>query len=117
LAAALPAGTGPGSPLALAAVAGLLVLTAALAQALSFAAALLRNATGERLVLGFRAKLFRHAQRLSLAYHDTRGAADSAYRIQWDAPCVQWIAVDGLIPLAAAGFTLLLMFAVVVRLD
>jgi ATP-binding cassette subfamily B protein len=117
LATVLPDGTPPGSAAALAAVAGLLVLIAVLAQLLNFGSTLLRSYTGEKLVLDFRARLFRHAQRLSLAYHDTRGAADSAYRIQWDAPCVQWVVVDGLIPLASAGLTLALMFAVVVRLD
>jgi ATP-binding cassette subfamily B protein len=117
LAMVLPDGTPPGSALALAAVAGLLVLIAVLTQLLNLVSTLLRTYTGEKLVLDFRARLFRHAQRLSLAYHDTRGAADSAYRIQWDAPCVQWVVVDGLIPLASAAFTLALMFAVVVRLD
>src|SRR5215470_16312914 len=38
---------------------------------------LLRAYTGERLVLGFRAKLFYQAQRLSVAYHDAKGAADA----------------------------------------
>jgi ATP-binding cassette subfamily B protein len=117
LAAVLPDGTERGSAAALALVAGLMVLLAVLTQVLSFASSLLRSYTGEKLVLDFRARLFRHAQRLSLAYHDTRGPADSAYRIQWDAPCVQWIVVDGLIPLASAALTLGLMFAVVLRLD
>src|SRR5262249_2237293 len=117
LAAVLPAGTAPDSALALGAVALLLFLIAVLTQVLNFAATLLRTYVGEKLVLGFRARLFRHSQRLSLAYHDARGAADSAYRIQWDAPCVQWVTVDGLIPLASAALTLALMFAVVLRLD
>jgi ATP-binding cassette subfamily B protein len=117
LAAILPEGTPPSSAIALAAIAGLLVLVAILTQLLNFVAVLLRSYTGEKLVLDFRARLFRHAQRLSLAYHDTRGTTDSAYRIQWDAPCVQWIVVDGLIPLASAALTLALMFAVVLRLD
>jgi ATP-binding cassette subfamily B protein len=113
----LPAGTAPDSALALGAVALLLFLIAVLTQVLNVAATLLRTYVGEKLVLGFRARLFRHAQRLSLSYHDARGAADSAYRIQWDAPCVQWVGVDALIPLAAAALTLALMFVVVVRLD
>src|SRR5215208_4022369 len=40
---------------------------------------LLRTYTGEKLVLAFRAKLFRHTQRLSLAYHDSKGSSDSTY--------------------------------------
>ena len=31
-------------------------------------------------MLDFRGELFRHVQRLSLAYHDRRGTADSTYR-------------------------------------
>ncbi len=38
-------------------------------------ASLLGTYTGEKLVRGFRAVLFRHAQRLSLAYHDTKGTS------------------------------------------
>ncbi len=45
--------------------------------------------TGERLVLDFRTRLFRHVQRLSLSYHDPSGTSDSTYRIQYDAPAVQ----------------------------
>ncbi|TMI59929.1 ABC transporter ATP-binding protein [Candidatus Bathyarchaeota archaeon] len=35
---------------------------------------------GNRMTLDVRARLFRQMQRLSIAYHDTMGAADSAYR-------------------------------------
>src|SRR5262245_34177889 len=38
--------------------------------------------TGEKLSLALRARLFAHAQRLSLSYHDSKGTADSIYRIQ-----------------------------------
>ena len=41
----------------------------------------LRTYTGEKLTLAFRNKLFRHVQRLSVSYHDTRGTTDSTYRI------------------------------------
>ena len=54
------------------------------------AAGCLQTYTGEKLVLGFRSQLFRHVQRLSLSYHDTKGTADSTYRIQYDAPS-QWL--------------------------
>src|SRR6185503_3865435 len=45
---------------------------------------LLYTLLGERLVLLFRTHLFSNVQRLSLAYHDTQGTADSLYRIQYD---------------------------------
>jgi ATP-binding cassette subfamily B protein len=69
--------------------------------------------TGERLALEFRAKLFRHAQRLSFAYHDRRGTADAIYRIQWDAAAIQWIAVYGVTPFISAALTLAGMFYVI----
>jgi len=42
-----------------------------------FATVLLWTYTGEKLVLAFRAQLFHHVQRLSLAYHDSKSTADS----------------------------------------
>ncbi|NIQ80376.1 MAG: ABC transporter ATP-binding protein, partial [Anaerolineae bacterium] len=71
----------------------------------------------ERLVLSFRARLFHYVQRLSLSYHDTKGASDSAYRIYYDAPCIQWIAVQGVMPFITAAFTLVGMIYVTARID
>src|SRR5262249_45254590 len=73
--------------------------------------------TGERLVLDFRAKLFRHVQRLSLSYHDIRGTAESTYRIHWDAACIPWVAVYGITPFLSAAVTLIGMFFVTAMLD
>jgi ATP-binding cassette subfamily B protein len=73
--------------------------------------------TGQKLLVGFRSKLFRHVQRLSLTYHDLRGTTDSTYRIQWDAPALQHVAVDGLVPLVTAGMTVLGMIAVTLAID
>lgn len=77
----------------------------------------LRTYAGEKLTLTFRTKLFRHVQRLSVSYHDTRGTTDSTYRIQYDAPAIQWIAIQGFIPFIAAGLTLAGMFYIIARLD
>ena len=38
-------------------------------------------------------------QRLSFAYHDSRGTADSIYRIQNDTYSFQWILLHALTPL------------------
>ncbi|HWP58458.1 MAG TPA: ABC transporter ATP-binding protein [Candidatus Acidoferrales bacterium] len=77
----------------------------------------LRVYTGEKLTLAFRAKLFRHVQRLSISYHDRRGSADATYRIQYDAPAIQWICVDGLIPFVVAALTFAAMISVIGWLD
>src|SRR5688572_32652449 len=77
----LPAGV-THSPGALLGVAVALVLAGALlGQLRDFASSLLGTYAGEKLLRGFRARLFRHVQRLSLSYHDRKGVSDSIYRI------------------------------------
>jgi ATP-binding cassette subfamily B protein len=98
-------------------VVGLLITITLLSRLVELGRSLLRTYTGERLVLEFRALLFRHVQRLSIAYHDSRGTADSLYRIQYDAPAIQWIAIDGVIPYLSAALTVAGMIYITVRLD
>ncbi|HXI71490.1 MAG TPA: ABC transporter ATP-binding protein [Verrucomicrobiae bacterium] len=117
LAWVFPAGTHRTDFIVLAVVAGTLVVIALLKQVLDLAFALLRSYTGEKLVLAFRAKLFRHTQGLSLSYHDTTGTADSTYRIQYDAPAIQWITIDAFIPLVSSLLTLVAMLVVMARID
>lgn len=71
---------------------------------------------GEKLSLDMRAALFRHAQRVSLAYHDRAGTTDSVYRIQYDAQSLQFV-VSGMIPLANAALTLSGMVIVTALID
>src|SRR3972149_3161480 len=78
---------------------------------------LLRTYSGEKLVLDFRGKLFRHLQRLSLAYSDMRGTPDSSYRVQYDAASIQYIAIDGIIPFITSAFTIISMVYVTARID
>jgi len=96
---------------------GLTVVIALLSGLQGLTSSLLRTYTGEKLTLTFRTKLFRHVQRLSLSYHDTKGTTDSTYRIQYDAPAIQWLAIDGIGPFVTAGFTLAGMIYVIARLD
>ena len=117
VAAVLPASARDSSTAILLFAAGLLVAVTMLVYLQAVASSILQTYTGEKLVLEFRARLFRHVQRLSLAYHDTKGTADSTYRIQYDSPSIQGIAIDGLIRLIAAGFTLLGMIYITARLD
>jgi ATP-binding cassette, subfamily B, bacterial len=95
----------------------LTMLVALLSGLQRVASMLLRTYTGEKLTLAFRNKLFRHVQRLSVSYHDTRGTTDSTYRIQYDAPAIQWMAVDGFIPFVAAGLTVAGMIYIIALLD
>jgi ATP-binding cassette subfamily B protein len=95
----------------------LVVIVALLTQLRGICGAILRTYAGEKLVIDFRTRLFRHAQRLSLAYHDSRGTSDSIYRIQYDALAIQWIAVDGVIPFVTSIVTLVGMIYVTALID
>jgi ATP-binding cassette, subfamily B, bacterial len=97
--------------------AGLLLTVTLLRYGQTLASWMLQTYTGERLLLDFRARLFRHVQHLSLSYHDAKGTADSLYRIQYDAPAIQHIMVNGIIPSIAAACTLVGMVCVTARLD
>jgi ATP-binding cassette, subfamily B, bacterial len=77
----------------------------------------LQTFVGEKLVWDFRAKLLNHVQRLPLSFHDRYGATDSVYRIQHDAPAVQYVVIQGLIPLCTSVFTLVGMIVVTIRID
>jgi len=96
---------------------GLLIGIRVLAQLQALAIELLGSYTGEKLVLRLRATLFRHVQRLSLSYHDVRGTSDSVYRIQYDAPAIRWIVIQGVTPLITAGLMLIGMIVVTTRID
>jgi ATP-binding cassette subfamily B protein len=93
------------------------VLLAFLRQLQQLSGSLLRAYTGEKLVLGFRSLLFRHVQRLSLAFHDNQGTADSIYRINRDASAIQHIAIDGVIPFITSSVTFTAMIYVTIRIN
>ncbi len=96
---------------------GLIVAVAVAGQIQGMADSWLRTWTGERLVLDFRARLLRHAVRLSFARCDARGTADSLYRIQHDAASLQSVAVDGIIPFITSAVTVGAMLYVSARID
>jgi ATP-binding cassette subfamily B protein len=77
----------------------------------------LQTYTGEKLVWDFRAHLLNHVQRLPLVFHDHYGATDSVYRIQHDAASIQYVTIQGLVPLVTSFFTLLGMILVTARMD
>ena len=77
----------------------------------------LQTYTGEKLVWDFRARLLNHVQRLPLGFHDHYGATDSVYRIQHDAPSIQYVTIQGVVPLLTALFTLVGMIIVTAKVD
>jgi ATP-binding cassette, subfamily B, bacterial len=96
---------------------GMLLVLAVLANLQGLASWWLQTYTGEKLVWDFRAELLNHVQRLPLAFHDRYGATDSVYRIQHDAPAIQYVAIQGIIPLLTAVFVLVGMIYVTARID
>jgi ATP-binding cassette subfamily B protein len=95
----------------------LLIAASLLSQLQSLLVSLTGTYTGEKIVLDFRARLFSHVQRLSFSYQDAKGSADSIYRIQTDAMALQYLTVEGLIPLVSATLTLIGMIWVTSQID
>ena len=91
----------------------LLVLVSVLTQVQSLAATYMRTYTGEKMALDFRSALFWHGQRLSMAYHDARGVANTLYRVQYDTMSLQNVTIDGIIPMVTAAITIVAMIWVI----
>ncbi|HEU5259145.1 MAG TPA: ABC transporter ATP-binding protein [Vicinamibacterales bacterium] len=73
--------------------------------------------TGQRIVYGLRARLLAHLQDLPLRHHILTRTADSVYRLDADAHCVDDLVIGGVFPLAAAVLNLGVMFVILVYLD
>ena len=95
----------------------LLIVIALLNCFQSLASWLLSTYTGEKLVHDFRGQLLFHAQRLSLSVHDRRGANDTAYRIQYDAPAIQNLFLQGVVPMLSSSATFVAMLVVTMRIS
>jgi ATP-binding cassette, subfamily B, bacterial len=113
----LPGDTTPSTITALIIAAGLVVVVGLFSEMQELAEDLLREYAGGKLTLGLRTQLFRQAQRLSLLYHDSRGVTDSTYRIQYDAPAIRYVMIDGVIPLITSVFTLAGMLYVTAKIS
>jgi ATP-binding cassette subfamily B protein len=105
----------PGSILGFAAA--LLIAVALLSQTLRLGSWILQEYLSEKLVLEFRSKLFAHVTQLSLVQHDRRGGSDLTYRIQYDAPAIRWLVMDGALSFFRASLTLFAMLYVIARLE
>lgn len=99
------------------AVSALTVLLALLAKGHQMAQALLHTVVGEKLVMGFRERLFRHSLSLSLTYHDSNGSADSVYRIQSDATAIQTLVMQSFVPQVSAIAMLCSMLYVTAQMN
>lgn len=73
--------------------------------------------TGQRMVYDLRYRLFQHLQALGLNHHVKTNTGDAVYRVDVDAYSIENLVMSGLFPLATSVTTLLVMFAILVRLD
>jgi len=117
LAAIAPSGVESSDQALLLFAAALFAAVALLTQVQEMARTVMQTYTGEKLLLGFRSKLFQQSQRLSLMYHDRVGTADSTYRVIEDAKSIQYIAVDSVVSLVTAVSTLVAMLVVTFLID
>src|SRR6185436_19340246 len=72
---------------------------------------------GQRMVNDFRAELYAHLQRLSLAFHTRRSVGDLLYRLTADTFAIQTLTMNGFFPVLTSGVMLVGMVIVMARLD
>jgi ATP-binding cassette subfamily B protein len=73
--------------------------------------------TGQRMVYDLRRRLFEHLTGLSLHHHITTSTADAVYRVDVDAYAIENLVMSGIFPLATSITSLLVMFAILLRLN
>jgi len=73
--------------------------------------------TGQRMVYDLRARVFAHLQAMDMRHHTAVSAGDAVYRIDADAYCIDNLVMTGLFPLGSAALTLVVMLAILIKLD
>ena len=73
--------------------------------------------TGQTILYDLRARLLEHLLALGLRHHVVTRTADSVYRLEADAYCVNDLAIGGIFPLVTAALKLTVMFVILARLD
>jgi len=73
--------------------------------------------TGQRMVYDLRYRLFQHLQALGLHHHIKTSTGDAVYRVDVDAYAIENLVMSGLFPLATSVTSLVVMFAILLKLD
>ncbi len=94
-----------------------IVIASVLIQGHAFVVWIYKTWIGEKLVLGFRAKLFDHLTLLSLGFHSRQNSADALHRVQVDAACIKEVSVYGVIPFATSLVTVIVLVVVTASID
>jgi ATP-binding cassette subfamily B protein len=84
---------------------------------LTTASAMANLEFGQRLSLDLAADVFAHLQRLSMRFHHRKPVGDSIRRVTSDSACITTIVKDALLPAISSVAMLLIMFAVLWRLN
>lgn len=98
------------------AVVGTLVLFV-LSGSLGLAQTAILFGLSQRLIAEMRERTFEALTRLSLRYHDQKGAGDSLFRVTNDTYAVQSVLISGVVPMASASLALIGALVVLVALD
>jgi ABC-type multidrug transport system fused ATPase/permease subunit len=85
-------------------------------QAISAYSTQLQVDAGQRMVYNLRYRLVQHLQNLGLHHHVRSGTGDSVYRVDVDAYAIENLLIGGF-PLVTSVATLVVMFAILVKLD
>jgi ATP-binding cassette subfamily B protein len=86
-------------------------------QAVLMAHTRIHAVTGYQLTRDLRQRLFMHLQALGLRHHARLPVGDAVYRLQSDAAFLDQLLVRGVLPLIFSATTLVVMFAVLARID
>jgi ATP-binding cassette, subfamily B, bacterial len=108
-------GVSPAALLAIIVAAGLFLQIAI--EAIRMIHTQLQVEMGQLVVYNLRARLLAHLQALPLRHHILTRTADSVYRLDADAHCVDDLVIGGVFPLALALLNLGVMFGVLAYLD
>jgi ATP-binding cassette subfamily B protein len=114
----LPGALGELGPYGLVALAAVMVLAVAGGRALAaYLSTVALALAGNRALAAVRAELYRHLQRLSLAYHSRARTGDLLNRLTGDISRLQEVTVTAMLPLAANLLTLCGMLLVMLWLN
>src|SRR5262249_43202806 len=112
-----PASDGLDRPAMLAVACGTLVAVYALLGTLTVTSNYTTISVGQRMVNDFRADLYAHLQRLSLAFHSRREVGDLLFRLTADTFAIQTLTMNGFFPILTSVVLLGGMMVVMMQLD
>ena len=86
-------------------------------QVINMASSIVATRTGQEVTVDLRGQCFDAAQKRSIASHLTSGTADALYRIQTDTQALEWILLDGALPVLTATLSIIAMTAALLTLN